>query len=841
MALAPGIRLGPYEVHSRIGAGGMGEVWKARDTKLNRDVALKVLPEAFTLDPDRIARLTREAQVLASLSHSNIAAIYGFEDASASHALVLEFIDGPTLADRIAAGPLGLDEAVATARQIADALEAAHEHGVIHRDLKPSNIKVRPDGTVKVLDFGLAKALEVSPGSASAHALSHSPTITSPAMTRAGVVLGTAAYMSPEQARGRQADRRSDVWAFGCVLFEMLTGRRAFAGDEVSDTTAAVLRADPPWTDLPAATPVSVRRLLRRCLEKDAKRRLADIRDARLELDDSESTAGESPRAPRVNWRERIAWAIAALGIASAVAAFMAFSQRSPDREALPSQFVMLPPDRMTLDAEPATMAISPDGRTIAFVAGGVDGPARLWIRKLESLESTVLGGTEGARMPFWSSDSQSIGFFADGKLKRVNVGSGGVQALADVDVTLPFGGTWNGNIILYAPGFGRPIFRVAAGGGQPVPVTTLSSKESRVHSAPAFLPDGRRFLFSSSRGPTNHEIMLASLDSSAGTTLGESQSPAVYTAPGSLLCVQENLRRAHPFNPDRGVSTGDPVTASALSTFRFSVPFSASDDGTLVYRPASTLTELVWVDRQGTRLSVAAPAGFYGDATLSPDGKRLAFERSDSVGQDVWVMDLERQITSRFTTTPPLNNVPVWSPDSRTIAFATNRNGALDIYQRALGSTGDDQQVLRLNGQPIVFPSDWSRDGQYLMYYRSGGKTQLDTWVLPLSGSRTPQLLLGSEFNESQGVFAHDGRAFAYVSDESGQSQVYVQSFPAPTQRVQVSTSGGSQPAWHPGGGELFYVAPDGKSMSVSIQIGETLNASAPRPLFNTLLRPFA
>jgi eukaryotic-like serine/threonine-protein kinase len=806
MALTSGIRVGPYEVHTRIGAGGMGEVWRARDTRLQRDVALKVLPEAFTLDADRIARLTREAQVLASLNHSNVAAIYGFEDGDGFQALVLEFVDGPTLADRLATGPLPLDEAIAIARQIADALAGAHEHGVIHRDLKPANIKVRPDGTVKVLDFGLAKALEVSSGvggSGAVHGLSQSPTITSPAMTRAGVILGTAAYMSPEQARGRPADQRSDVWSFGCVLFEMLTGQRAFAGDEVSDTMAAVLRADPAWTDLPAAAPSSVRRLLRRCLEKDPKRRLADIRDARLELDDSilnEQAAPDAARPHWFGWRERLAWAAAVVAIVLAAVLFVMYRQgRSAAQVESPSQFVILPPEGTTLAAESSTMAISPDGRTIAFAANASEGSARLWIRKLESLESTPLAGTEGARMPFWSSDSQAIGFFADGKLKRVDLESGSVQSLADVDSTLPFGGTWSGSVILYAPGFGRPVTRVPAGGGPSTPVTSLTSNSPRIHTSPVFLPDGRRFLFAVSRGPNDHQIMLGSLDSTEPMMLAEGQSPAVYAAPGYLMYLKGDVLLAHPFDANRGVLTGDAIRLSSVPTSGGGVAFSASETGTLVYRPGSTIVELVWVDRQGTRLSVAAPAGVYADPALSPDGRYVAFARGDAQAADVWVMDLARQITTRFTTTPPLNNVPVWSPDSRTIAFASRRNGALDIFQRALGSTGEDQEVVRLNGQPIVFPSDWSWDGKYLMYYRSGGKTQLDTWVLPLTGPRTPQLLLGSEFNEAQGVFAPRGQWIAYVSDASGQSQVYVQSFPTPAQRSQVSTSGGSQPVWLP------------------------------------------
>ena len=840
MALAPGVRLGPYEVLSRIGAGGMGEVWKARDTKLNRDVALKVLPEAFTLDPERIARLTREAQVLASLNHSNIAAIHGFEDGSAAHALVLELVEGATLADRIASRALPVDDAVSIARQIADALEAAHELGVVHRDLKPSNIKVRPDGTVKVLDFGLAKALDLSAGPGAVHGLSQSPTITSPAMTRAGVVLGTAAYMSPEQARGRQADRRSDVWAFGCVLFEMLTGHRAFEGEEVSDTMAAVLRADPPWTDLPAATPASLRRLLRRCLEKDPKRRLADIRDARLELDEAgtEGAAADTRATSRPAWRERLAWGVAVLAIVAAAVVSALLWQRSAPRQEAASQFLILAPENTAFASDAQTLAVSPDGRAVVFAAAGGAEPARLWVRPLESLAARTLAGTDGARMPFWSPDSKSIGFFADGKLKRVSAQGGPVQALADVDVAFQFGGTWNSDgVILYAPGFGRPIHRIPAGGGPSVPVTQMAVGMAFVHGAPFFLPDGRHFVFSKARSPTAHDIQLASLDSAEAVKLVDAESLAIY-ASGHLLYVKGGILMAHPFDADRLALTGDPIPVSGSTAFVGDVSFSASVDGTLLYRPQSLISELVWLDRKGTRTGVAAPAAGYSDVELSKDGKRVAFTRWGVTGnQDVWVSDLERQITFRFTTQPPLNNVPIWSPDGRTIAFATARNGALDIYQREVGSTGDDQAVLKLAALPIVFPSDWSRDGHYLMYYRSDDKTQLDTWVLPLTGDRAPRKVLGSDFNESQGQFAPSGKWLAYVSDESSQQQVYVQAFPEPAQRVQVSTAGGTQPRWGPDGRELFYLSPDGRLMTVSVQAGDTFNADAPRPLFATRL----
>jgi eukaryotic-like serine/threonine-protein kinase len=839
VALERGTRLGPYEIESVLGAGGMGEVYRARDTLLKRDVAIKVLPLAFAGDPERIARFQREAEVLATLNHPNIAAIHGLQDSDGVRSLVLEFVDGPTLADLIGGRPMPLDNVLAIARQIADALEAAHERGIIHRDLKPANVKVRPDGTVKVLDFGLAKALEGrSPPEGVNFGVSQSPTITSPAMTRVGVVLGTAAYMSPEQARGHDADQRSDLWAFGCVLFEMLTGRRAFEGDEVSDTLAAVLRAEPDVSALPNTTPASVRRLLRRCLEKNPKRRLADIRDARLELDESSAEPlAETPRAGRRSpWRERIAWSLAVVGLVAAVAAAARLWQR--ESPSVPTaQFAILPPNGTALAPDADTVAVAPDGRSVVFAAGGSDAPWQLWLRSIDGLDVRPLAGTEGAHLPFWSGDGKSIGFFADAKLKRVDVGGGPVRTLADVDSTFPLGGTWNSEgIILFAPGFGRPIVRISASGGASTSVTKLKEGETEVHTSPFFLPDGRHFLYSAGTGPYTHVVYFASLDGGEPVKLVETNSSAQYAEPGYLLYVKDRALMAQPFDVQHGTLVGEPVSV-AMSVVLGGVVFSASTTRTLTYRPTSTSNELVWVDRQGHRAGVAAPVAAYDSIALSPDGKRIAFDRNGSTNQDVWVHDIERQLSSRFTTQGPLNNVPVWSPDGGTIAFATGRNRGIDIYQKKVGATGADDAVLRVNAIPILFPSDWSRDGKYLMYYRTDTKTRLDTWVLPLFGDRTPMKILETPYNESQGQFAPDGKSFAFVSDESGQQQVYLQSFPSSTRRGQVSTGGGTQPRWRRDGRELFYLAPDGKMMSVSIRGNDTLETDAPRPMFNTPL----
>jgi serine/threonine protein kinase/Tol biopolymer transport system component len=854
MPLSVGSRIGAYEITGALGSGGMGEVYRARDTTLHREVALKVLPEAFASDPDRLARFEREAHLLASLNHANIAAIYGLEhgpvaafaaDAASApkeaghyvRALVLELVEGPTLADRIVNGPIPLDEALPIARQIADALDAAHEQGVIHRDLKPSNIKVRPDGTVKVLDFGLAKALE--PGAASGQ-LSQSPTITSPAMTRAGMVLGTAAYMSPEQARGRVADTRSDVWAFGCVLFEMLTGGRTFEGDEISDTMAAVLRADPAWSRLPVDTPSSIRRLLRRSLEKDPKRRLAHIRDARLEIDEglTESPTAVPVPQSRSSNRERIAWGLAILSVVVALSALFVISrQRAQPSMSQASQFSLLPPEGTVLTGA-TTLAVSREGRLLAFTAASPGGPSRLWVRPIDSLAARPLDGTDWAMSPFWSPDGKSIGFFAEGRLKRVDAAGGTVQSLADV--SYPLGGTWNEEgVMLFAPGFGQPIMRIAAGGGTATPVTKVGKDLLEVHASPAFLPDNRHFLFSLSHGPYDHDVSVGSLDNEEPTRLVHSEAGATYVQPGYLLYVLNDRLVAQPFDAAQRTLSGEAVPVHESAVVVGGAPFSSSDTGTLIYRRSTSAQGLVtWVDRSGKGRAAAAPAGVYDAPALSPDGKRLTFARSSPTGQDVWVHELERGITSRLTFQPPLNNVPIWSPDGRTITFATVRSGGLDIYQRPSNGAGTDQELVRLSGQAIVFPSDWSRDGRFLMYYRTNAKTQLDTWILPLDGARQPFPLLESNFNESQGQFSPDGNWIAYVSDESGEPQVYVQSFPKQTARVQISPGGGTQPRWRRDGRELFYVAGDGTLMAVPVRTTGSFEAQAPRPLFTTRLQ---
>jgi Tol biopolymer transport system component len=840
--LFAGARLGPYEILSALGAGGMGEVYRARDTRLHRDVALKVLPEGFALDPDRLARFRREAQVLASLNHPNIGAIHGLEETDPSTssgqavcALVLELVEGPTLADRIAQGPMPVDEALAIAQQIADALEAAHEQGVVHRDLKPANIKVRPDGAVKVLDFGLAKALgnEAGPSTGTPAIVTNSPTL-SMAMTGAGVILGTAAYMAPEQARGKVVDRRADIWAFGVVLYEMLTGKTLFTGETASDTLASVLKEQPDVDRLPW----QVRRLLRSCLEKDPRKRLRDIGDMRLLLneppprDDAATTQSSRVRL--------LPWALAGVFLAAAAAvAFVHFRESAPTPRN--ARFQMGTPDKTSLIA----FRVSPDGRFLAFSAseagGGAGGVRRLWVRPLDSLEARVLAGTDGAGQMFWSPDSAFLGFFAQGKLKKVRVTGGPPEALCDA---LNSGrGSWSRDgTIIFAPGPVEPIYRVPAAGGVPIAVTRLAAAES--HYTPEFLPDGRRFLFwvTGTAEPDARGIYVGSLDGTAPIRIlrDDSTSTPVYAPPaessrsGHLLFQRENTLMAQPFDPERVQVTGD--------VFPIAEPvgqFSVSGNGVLAYAYGvgwqAGSSELVWLDRTGKELESAGPPGIYNNFRLSPDEKRIAFDRSGpSVpAPDIWVLDAVRGVTSRLTFDTAADNLPIWSPDGLRVLFPARRGGAFDLYIQGATGAGQEEPLIKM-GTPSGWGSDWSQDGRFVLYQRPGTTTGQDLWIAPQAGDRNPFPYLQAPFNEQNGVFSPDGRWIAYVSDESGRNEVYVQAFPLSTEKRQISTTGGSDPAWRKDGTELFYLAADRNLMTTPVKAGGAMfEPGTPKALF--------
>jgi Tol biopolymer transport system component len=850
MPILPGRRLGPYEIFSAIGAGGMGEVYKARDARLNRDVALKVIPEVFAADADRMARFEREAKLLASLNHPHIAAIYGLEESSSTNALVMELVEGPTLADRIAAGPIPLDEALPIAKQIADALEYAHDHSVIHRDLKPANIKVKSDGTVKVLDFGLAKAMLDEP---TAVDMSNSPTL-SMAATMAGTILGTAAYMSPEQARGKAVDRRTDIWAFGVVLFEMLTGRAAFAGEDVSETLAFVMTKEPPFDALPPKTPSAVQNLLRRCLQKNLKRRLQHIGEARIVIEDTLSGAVPYERVAsgQGKSRERLAWAATAvlllttIGLGTAVAFFY-----HPTGEFAATRFFVSPPEKATFDAGTGTgtgfsmTVISPDGRRLAFTARDPLGKVLLWVRPLDTLAPQALQGTDNAAYPFWSPDSRSIGFFVQGqgKLKRIDVAGG--PALTLCDAPSGIGGTWNRDgVIVFAPNTNGPLYRVAAAGGEPI-IVTKTSPLLFSHRHPSFLPDGRHFLyFQAGRTAENSGVFVAALDSNESKRLLAADTNALYSASGDLLFMRQGTLLRQSFDLKRLELSGDPTpVAEQVATSINSVgAFSVSENGVLAYRngPGATggTVQLAWFDRAGKPVETIGEPGAYRGVNVSPDGKRIAVHRHDSSGGDIWIFDsARRESMSRFTFDASQDSsMPIWSSDGSRIAFGSLRNGKWGIYQKPANATGREE--LLVESDLPSMPMSWSPDGKFIAYWVSDPKTGWDVWVLPLAGDRKPSPFLQSPFNESWPQISPDGKWIAYSSNETGRYEIYVRPFPTGEGKWQISTNGGWFPRWRRDGKELFYMAASSLGKIISVKVnpaGPTFEYGDPSELFDS------
>jgi Tol biopolymer transport system component len=825
MALTTGMKLGSYEIRAAIGAGGMGEVYRAHDAKLNRDVAIKILPDEFSNDPERITRFQREAETLAALNHQNIAGIYDLQQTGAIRFLILEFIEGDTLADILnKRGALSLDEALNIAKQICDALEAAHDKGIVHRDLKPANIKVMADGKVKVLDFGLAKAMDPAAANAT---LSNSPTLTM-AATATGVILGTASYMSPEQARGRTVDHRSDIFAFGSVLYEILTGRPAFEGQDTTEILGRVVTAEPAWNRLPANVPLRVREVLRLCLRKDVKKRRQTAADVRIDIEEAlaEPAAPSPAVAPaRGVWLVWIVSAIAAvLIVALAVAAWRLRDTPSPPE-------VRLQINTPSTQA-PLQFALSPDGTRLVFVASG-DGPQRLWLRPLNRTDAQPLAGTEGAEYPFWSPDNRSIGFFASGKLYRIDIGGGAPQALANAPAGR--GGAWNADgTIVFAPGTNTPLFRVPASGGVDVAVMKLGRGQIS-HRFPQFLPNGRHFLFVSLGSEEGaYGIFSGSLDGGDAKRITSEFWPpaAAYVRPDLLVFMREDVLLAQRLNTKRWELMGDPVpVAQPVGADNDRKGLSVSADGRLAYRPGGT--QLVWFDRTGKVLGAASQPDtvFLGQPELSPDGRRAAVSRRVQGNLDIWLMDFDRGGLSRFTFDEEHDWGPVWSPDGTRIAFT--RGGGL--YVKSLTGAAMEESLLRTPSNKMV--QDWSNDGRFLLYYETGPKTGADLWALDMTGpERKPRLVTNTMFDERSGQFSPDGRWVAYETNESSRVEVMVQSFPQPTGKWQVSTGGGFQPRWRADGKELYFIAPDGKLMAVPIAVrGSTVEAGKPSALFQT------
>ena len=835
-----------YRISSKLGEGAMGEVYRATDSKLGREVAIKLIPEDFAKDSARMSRFTREAQVLASLNHPNIAAIYGVED----RALIMELVEGPTLAERIKQGPIPMDEALEFTRQIADGLAAAHDKGIVHRDLKPANIKITPGGTIKLLDFGLAK----SDGPwASPTAVDDAPTLTV-ASTGAGMILGTAAYMAPEQARGRNVDRRADIWAFGVILYEMLTGTQTFAGDTIADVLASVVRQDPDLTRVPA----KVRPLLRRCLEKDPKRRLRDAGDAMLLLEPaSEEAIASAPARRGLLWS--VAGIAAVLLLALAWLAFVHFRETSPLVEVV--RFQMGLPENTNFTMSGVT-TISPDGRKVAFSAYGADGEPRVWVRAFEATTAVALENTNTNQLPFqffWSPDSRFIAFEGGGRLKKVAVDGGAAQIIAAPPKPAFFqwvlGGSWNrDNVIII--GTDQGIMRVSADGGTPTPVTSLAKGEAP-HSAPSFLPDGRHFLYVRGAAPDNRYVAVGDLDAKPDT---QSTTPVVKTGAGAvvvrgaaggftLLFQNDNTVLAQDFDTKRFVVTGEPVAVAEQVAqaslgpvgVALGVPsFSASNTGTLAYRTVGGNTrQLTWFNRDGQMIGTPGEHAVYGIVKVSPDATKAAVVlnvdlRVRPPNNDVWIVDLITGGSTRLTYDPATDTQPVWSPDGKWVAWVSNRNNEPGLFRKAADGSGAEERLSTF--KTMAQPTDWSHNG-YLIYSEMG-----DIWALPVepdaTGKRTPVAVVNSPANELGAYVSPDNRWIAYISNETGQQELFVQPFKlgsgAAAGKWPVSSRGTMGMArWRDNSKELMFINGDGSIVAVDVAPGQSFQISAPHKLF--------
>lgn len=833
-----GEKLGLYEILAPIGAGGMGEVYRARDPKLDREVAIKVLPENLAGDAERLGRFEREARVLASLNHPNIAQIYGVEE----RALVMELVEGPTLADRIKQGPIPAEEAQTILLQMADALEYAHERGVIHRDLKPANIKIDPEDKVKILDFGLAKAL-TDPLSSNVSDPTQSPTLTMGA-TVVGTILGTASYMAPEQARGKKVDKRADIWAFGAVVYEMLTGGRLFDAEDTMHAIGKVLE-QPIELD---RVPPKFRKLLWRCLDRNPKDRLRDIGEVRFLLAEPASSAAPEPLPAsrrRSRWIFAGAAIVAVLGLGAG--AGMHFTGHTAPLPVV--RFTVLPPDGGAFPGNTPRIAISPDGTMLAFQSLGSQGKPQIWIRRFDSTEAQPLPGTEGAVTPFWSADSRFVGFFADGKLKRAEAGGGPAQIICDGPTT-DSNGTWNrdGVILFSGRDSANPVMRVMASGGTPAPVTKLAKGE-QIQRWPRFLPDGRHFLyFSTFDDPNQNGTFVSSIDGMPPKRILTSQFMADY-ASGYLLYRVDRALMARPFDVNKLELSGEQVQVTpsvGVLANNGRVGFSVSNNGYMAFSEISNgdVTHMVWLDRSGKQIGDVGEPGYFGEPRLSPDGKQVAVTRIESGVDAVWLVDLARGVPSKFASGPSGRGrrYPVWSPDGRTIFLNAGGFGESALYSKDVSGLSEEQLLLKDSSGALV-PQDVSPDGKALTYHRSTGGN-FDLYALPLEGGPgtkkpEPFAVQATPSNETQARFSADGHWLAFASDESGQSEVFVRSYPGKERKIPISPApeAGSEPQWRRDGKELYYVSQDSNGvrrlMMVPIRSLNPFEAGTPTALF--------
>jgi serine/threonine protein kinase len=836
--LLAGVEIGSYRIVGSLGAGAMGEVYRARDAMLKRDVAIKVLPAAFADDAERLARFKREAQALASLNHPNIAHVYGLEHVDhvresglSSVAIVMELVEGETLADLLERRVPSIVDTLSMARQIAAALDATHEKGLVHRDLKPANIKITPGGAVKVLDFGLAKpVVRDSPGPVS--------TPRTVAATTAGTIVGTIAYMSPEQARGERVDKRTDIWAFGCVLYEMLTGRTPFGADGLAGTLAAVLEREPDWSSLPDAVDPRVTRLVRRCLEKDPSRRLRDIGDARAELEEVRDTSVQPGPASRPVQRRGIAVALVALVAAGGVGVWVSRRDASPQMPTEVRLEINAPPTR-----DLTSIAISSDGLRVAAI-GDASPNSRVWVREVSSGTSRFLEGTEGASLPFWSPDGRSLGFFADNKLKRIDLDAGTAQSLADAPN--PQGGSWGADgTILFAPTQITPIMRVSASGGMPQAVTRMQAAQVG-HLFPRFLPDGTHFLYAVTGTPQVRGVYIDSLADAATRRILPEASAATLSSSGYLLFASDDTLFAQKFDPGRMEPVGDRTrVADTVATDRTvaggppGLAASAAAAGPIAYRarPAQDDHQLIWFDRAGnelTRLGAPLAAGL--NPALSPDGRHLALSRVVDGNRDIWVLDLERNVFSRFTFDPANENAPLWTPDGRWIIFASTRRGVLNIFRKPVA--GGDEEPLVITKENIN-TGDISADGRMMFFSQADPHTLRDLWVKPLEPAAPPFPVVQTPNQDLNGQFAPNASGWlAYQSNQSGRHEVSLRTLDGTGPAIQVSSDGGTQPRWRRDGRELFYLGLDRQLMAVPVAFspnGQSVKVGTPFRLFQT------
>ncbi len=846
MALSPGARLGPYEVLSALGAGGMGEVYKARDTRLDRTVAIKVLPSEVAGDPDLRARFEQEARAVAALDHPHICGIFDVGHVDGTHYLVMPHLDGQTLAARLEKGPLALDQALKIASEIADALDKAHHQGIIHRDLKPANIMLTRAGS-KLLDFGLAK-LRTMAGPIATSGLTQLPTRAPE--TAQGMILGTVQYMAPEQVEGREADARSDIWALGAVIYEMVTGTRPFKGDTPASVIGAILRDEPPPVSTrQPLTPAMLDRVVARCFEKDPDSRWQSAADLLPVLKwIGDGTQVSTAAASRRSSGGLRMW----LPLASAGMLLVAVLTLLPGwwahRGEVPPELVqlsLLPPPGTTFSSPPASVvtpqiAISPDGRQVAFVAEAPRGRPGLWVRSLEDSEAKLLRGTEDAIYPFWSPDSRNLAFFAQGKLKTIGIEGGPPRTLSDASLDSR-GGTWGDGTILFAPGPNTGLFRISAAGvGTASQVTKFdTSRAENSHRFPAFLPDGRHFLYTTRSTRQEHwGVSIASLDSPAGTPLIErTEWSAQFAPPGYILFVRAGTLMAQVFDVDRMSISGEAVAVGGdvgVTSTAYAA-FSASHTGVIGHvRNIALPGDLRWFDRSGNAAGSVGTPGEYLDFELSPDERFVALSRVDPKlkSADVWLLDLARNVTTKFTTDPMTEASALWSPDGGRIVFRSNRHGNSELYLKRSSGTEAEQPVLDPGANLIA--SDWSLDGKSIVYTRTG-TTGFDIWVWGIEANAKPQPAVSTALNAMHGRLSPNGRWLAYASDESGELQVYVQPFPATGEKRQISPDGGSEPRWRRDSNELFYLASNNKLMSVAISGGNAFDFGVPKALFDT------